>query len=77
MTKHQSETDVYLPNLKGFLVGNGVTNWKYDGTPAYFHLSRYFGLIDDETYFKAQKNCDWSYYDVDDSSISVECQGYM
>ena len=28
-------TGKFTPNLKGFLVGNGVTNWKYDTQPAY------------------------------------------
>ena len=39
-------TGVYLPNLKGIIVGNGVTNWKYDGTPAYVEMSYWHGLID-------------------------------
>ena len=37
ITNNTGKEGVYLPNLKGIIVGNGVTNWKYDGTPAYFH----------------------------------------
>lgn len=37
ITNNTGKEGVYLPNLKGFAVGNGVTNWEYDGTPAYFH----------------------------------------
>lgn len=28
------DKDVYKPNLKGFMVGNGVTDWRFDGAPA-------------------------------------------
>jgi carboxypeptidase C (cathepsin A) len=58
------ETD-YKPNLKGFIVGNGVTNWKYDGTPSYFHMSYYHGLIDDVLFNNVNKNCNLTYYDID------------
>lgn len=27
---HADDDSVYKPNLKGFMVGNGVTNWDYD-----------------------------------------------
>lgn len=26
-------------NLKGFIVGNGATDWKYDGIPALFQMA--------------------------------------
>lgn len=39
-------TGTYLPKLKGIIVGNGVTNWKYDGTPAYVEMAYWHGLID-------------------------------
>lgn len=32
-------------NLKGIAVGNGVTDWTYDTTPAYLEMSFYFGLV--------------------------------
>lgn len=31
---NKDNTTVYKPNLKGFMVGNGVTHWKYDADPA-------------------------------------------
>ena len=36
IVKHNEEAsdDDFKPNLKGFAVGNGVTNWKLDCTPA-------------------------------------------
>ena len=32
---NKDNKDIYKPNLKGFMVGNGVTNWKYDADPAF------------------------------------------
>lgn len=40
----------FQPKLKGVLIGNGCTNWKYDATPAMMDVSYYYGLIDDTTY---------------------------
>ena len=55
----------WVPNLKGFMVGNGVTNWKYDCDPAYFHMAYYHGLISDELVNAVQaNNCDFSYIDA-------------
>jgi carboxypeptidase C (cathepsin A) len=31
-------------NLKGIIVGNGVTNWTVDGAPAHIEMSYYHGL---------------------------------
>lgn len=36
--------------LKGFIVGNGVTNWKYDGVPAYIDIGFWHGLYDLDLY---------------------------
>lgn len=36
----------YLPNLKGFMVGNPVTSWKYDTDPAFFEMAYSHQLID-------------------------------
>lgn len=54
--------DVFKPNLKGFMVGNGVTNWKYDTTPAYLEMAYWHGLYDSDLYeaFKDNK-CDFSF----------------
>lgn len=46
----QTDPKVYKPNLKGFIVGNGVTNWKYDTVPAYLEMGYWHGLIDDVLY---------------------------
>jgi len=30
------------------MVGNGVTNWKFDCDPAYFHMAYFHGMISNE-----------------------------
>lgn len=41
------------------MVGNGVTDYKYDGLPASFEMAYYFGLIDDALYFNVHNaGCD-------------------
>ena len=48
-------------NLKGFFIGNGVTNWKYDTTPAFVELAFAHGLINLDLQDRIQKaNCDFS-----------------
>lgn len=55
-------------NLKGFMVGNPVTNWRWDGDPAYIAMSYYYSLYGSN--FKSQldeNNCEFLYMDVDDN----------
>lgn len=42
--KHKGSKD-YIPNFKGFMVGNGVTDWRFDTTPALFEMSQMHGII--------------------------------
>jgi len=46
MDTHNSKADneTFKFNLKGFMVGNGVTNWKYDGDAALTKIGFYFGV---------------------------------
>ena len=37
-------------NMKGFVVGNGVADWKYDTIPAYIESAYWHGLYDLEFY---------------------------
>jgi len=46
----REDPDAWIPNLKGQIISNGITDWKFDGFPAYFKMSFYHGLIDDELY---------------------------
>lgn len=64
----------WVPNLKGMLVGNGVTNWKYDCTPAYFHMAYYHGLISDDLFNNVNANCDFAYVDAPNPPVlSAQC----
>lgn len=78
ITDNTGKPDVYIPNLKGFIVGNGVTDWKYDGKPALFDMAYWFGLIDDDLYDNVKTQCDLSYYLFDaGKKLSDTCKGYM
>lgn len=46
----------FKPKLKGIMVGNGCTNWKYDTTPAYLEMAYWHGLYDDATYQSMKDN---------------------
>ena len=46
----KANPEAWVPNLKGFIVGSGVTDFKYDGLPAFVSMAYYHGLIDDELY---------------------------
>lgn len=45
-------TDIFKPNLKGFIVGNGVTNWTVDTEPAFIEMGFWHSLYDTGTYDK-------------------------
>jgi hypothetical protein len=68
-----ANADVFKPNLKGIMVGNGVTNWKYDTEPAYLEMGYWHSLYDTKTYLEMKKDkCDYSGL-VFDKEISTEC----
>lgn len=68
-----SKPDVFKPNLKGMMVGNGVTNWDYDTIPAYIELANAHSFMNPVDYeqMKALK-CDYSGIPFD-RPISDEC----
>ena len=58
---NESNADVFKPNLKGFMVGNGVTNWDYDTNTAYLDMAYWHSLIDEDMHEKfVALNCDWN-----------------
>ena len=63
-------------NLKGWMVGNGVTNWKYDGVPAFIEMGFWHGLYDQDLY-KELMDCDLSYFDFRTESISDHCMNLV
>lgn len=52
-----SGTCTYKPNLKGFMVGNGVTDYKYDLFPGTFEMAFWFGFIDMTLYNNLKTYC--------------------
>ena len=44
----QAEQDDFKFNLKGFIVGNPVTDWQYDGDSSYLSGGHYRGLVGNE-----------------------------
>jgi len=67
INKHNDEAtdDAFKPNLKGFAVGNGVTNWKYDTTAAFVDMSYWHSLMDEEMHEKfVALDCDWHMPDM-------------
>ena len=58
------------------MVGNGVTNWKYDTTPAFVEMAYWHGLYDDDLY-ATLKNCDLSFYQWNADKLNAECKAAM
>ena len=59
-------------NLKGFIVGNGVTNWDYDTTPAFVKMGFWHGLYDYDLKLSIEKNnCNFSNFNP--NPLSDDC----
>ena len=51
-------------NLKGIIVGNGVTDWQWDGDQAYVEIAPFHGLYGLELKKKmTDATCDYFYED--------------
>jgi len=62
MAKFQPNRTTY--NLKGFLVGNGATNWNYDVSPSFPETVYNFNLIPKKYQdFFDQNNCTYYFND--------------
>jgi carboxypeptidase C (cathepsin A) len=46
----------YVPNLKGFIVGNGVTDYNFDNAAQFIEMSFWYGLIATSTYEGLNEN---------------------
>lgn len=74
-TTHAGDDNVFKPNLKGFMVGNGVTNYDYDCTPAYVEMGYYHSLYSDDLRDKmVAAKCDFGGMP---SRASSECTSYL
>lgn len=48
--QYQRDPDVFKPNLKGMMVGNGCTNWLYDTGPAAVDMYYWHSLVSMDWY---------------------------
>ncbi len=63
-SKLKAEENALKFNLKGILVGNGVTNWKWDGDTTYVEMAKYHGLYGPAIWDEmAKNNCNYYYED--------------
>lgn len=61
-------------NLKGYIVGNGATNWDLDISPAYPEVVYNFNIIPKSLLKKFQDgNCHYYFNDVKKFNNSKEC----
>ena len=73
---NESNADVFKPNLKGFMVGNGVTNWDYDTNTAYLDMAYWHSLMNTELHDKiTAAQCDFTGPYM--SKATDECIGYL
>lgn len=61
-------------NLKGFMIGNGVTNWKYDTTNAFVKMGFTHGLIDISLKERLEAATDCDFADVGAPPQSKKCK---
>jgi serine carboxypeptidase-like clade I len=74
LVANKDDPTKYKPKFKGFMVGNGVTNWKYDTQPALIEMAYWHGLYDDQLYQDFKTNgCDFSYFEFDYTHLSDAC----
>ena len=56
-----NDDTVFKPNLKGMMIGNGVTNFNFDSANAYLEMAYWHSLYDTETYDAIKRmKCDFS-----------------
>lgn len=69
--------EVYKPNLKGMMVGNGVTNYTYDTTPAYIELANAHSFMNPDDYAQMKAlGCDYSHLDFG-AKVSDDCMALL
>lgn len=70
-----NDNTVFKPNLIGFAVGNGVTDYTYDCTPAYVDMGFWHSLYSQELRAKMlAANCDYGGLGM--PNATAKCDGY-
>jgi hypothetical protein len=59
------------------MIGNGVTDWKYDGVASYVEMGYWHGLYDMQTHDEINQKCDLAYFDFRTESLSDECMNLV
>jgi carboxypeptidase C (cathepsin A) len=73
--KYIRNPDVFRPNLKGMMVGNGVTNWAYDTNPAFIDMAYGHHMIPETLYNKLKtKGCTFGEFDDQNVNLDPECK---
>lgn len=71
--KNPAENKIIF-NMKGIVVGNGVTDWQWDGDQAYVEIAMYHGLIGTALHEEMKaNNCNYYYEDYINQD-SDECK---
>lgn len=72
-----SDDTVFKPNLKGMIVGNGVTNWTFDTLPAMVDTFYWHSLIDQDRYDRSKElGCNWAGVEFG-KDLSDECSDML
>ncbi len=58
--------------IEGVILGNPITNYRFDGLPAQVDLALARGEIDDELYEQIRNTCDLEYYNIY-GQVSDQC----
>jgi hypothetical protein len=71
-----NDATVFKPNLTGFIVGNGCTNWTYDCNPPLVDVAFWHSLMSQELRAKMQAaNCDYGGLGM--PNVTPLCEGYF
>jgi hypothetical protein len=63
-------------NLKGWMIGNGVTNWKYDGVPSFIEMGFWHDLYSVQLH-DSLAECNLTYFDFNVESLSDHCMNLV
>lgn len=53
----ENKSCAFIPNLKGWIIGNGVTDYNFDNNNQLVEMSFWYGMISTETYNNIKANC--------------------
>jgi carboxypeptidase C (cathepsin A) len=54
-----NEKSEFKINLKGMMIGNGLTSYQWDCIPAFLDMAPYHNLLDEELHERLSESCTW------------------